>query len=175
MNLSSLSPPLEIFPNSLFCWYSHITALVAFIASMYLPVMTAYYFDSDIIFKRQFYTWSNQSKLCKCIWCACTQHSKQRIFSIVSHIWLLKHGKLCNFVYAWILTCIHTQTLSLSMDFCRAYISFLIFLFVFLFWTVICLVSISFIFQSNVQASDETFFFFLTDLLWSKFMPFLSL
>ena len=110
MNLSSVSPPLEIFPNSLFCWHSHITALVAFIAFMYLPVIS-HYFDSDIIIKRQFYLWSNQSKLCKCIWCACTQHSKQGIFSIVFHIWLLKHGKLCNFVYAWILTCIHTHCL----------------------------------------------------------------
>lgn len=77
---------------------------------MYLPVIS-HYFDSDIIIKRQFYLWSNQSKLCKCIWCACTQHSKQGIFSIVFHIWLLKHGKLCNFVYAWILTCIHTHCL----------------------------------------------------------------
>lgn len=174
MNLSSVSPPLAMFPDTLFCWHSHITNWTCCLHSFHVFVIS-HYFDSDIIIKRQFYLWSSQSKLCKCIWCACTQNSKQGIFSIVSHIWLPKHGKLCKFVYAWIFTCIHTQTLSLSMDFWRAYISSLIFLFVFLFWTVICVVSVSFIFQSNVQASDENFFFFLTDLLWSKFMPFLSL
>lgn len=99
MDLSLVSPSLEISPTSLFCRHFHVTAHIAFaiIVSKGLYIVPSCHFSlfwfrqishSKVIFLLE------QSKLCKCIKHVYAQYSKHGISSIVSHIWLLKHDKL---------------------------------------------------------------------------------
>lgn len=174
MNLSSVSPPLEMFPNSLFCWHSHITNWTCCLQSSHV---FACYFS---LFWFRHYHWDNFTfEAVRVNYASVSdvhapniQSKEFSALSLISGCW-----NMANFVNLYMHEYLHAFTskhclfqwtseepTSLSWF---SYLSFFSEL-----WSVWSqfLSSFKVMFRLPMKL-----FFFLTDLLWSKFMPFLSL
>lgn len=165
-NVSHLPVPLTFSCNCTCCLCLHSFQVFAYCdCPSFLTILIQTYWSL-----KDNFLWNIQNILCKCTWHGYTQHSKQGISSILFHIWLLKHDKFFICMKAHIHSHPHTISFNWLLKTRHLFPDFLI-----------CLSFMTVVPVSPFLSSFKVMFlllmkhFFRTDLLWSMFMPFLSL